>query len=138
MILNSHVTSRSPAAGRPPPCTPSGATTNLKSFWDRLAVRSRRKARAPSKPVSMSLLFTLSCFHPVPLILIGRPAVQAPRLSTMCAGFEVPGMTVVTRSSASRYLRKTAPNFRQSRSPNREWACRAPRGKPPTAERLRG
>src|ERR1700727_277276 len=31
---------------------------------------------------------------------------MAPRLSAMCAGSEVPGMTAVTRSSPSRYLRK--------------------------------
>ena len=36
----------------------------------------------------------------------GRRPRIAPRLSAMCAGSDVPGMTAVTRSSPSRYLRK--------------------------------
>src|SRR6185312_16546266 len=46
----------------------------------------------------------------------GRRPRAAPRLSVMCSGLLVPGMTAVTVGLASRYLRKNCAQLLQSNS----------------------
>ena len=70
----------------------TSATTNIALIW---SARARSDYRL-SRKATIRLRWSGS----------GRRPRMAPRLSAICAGSEVPGITAVTRSSPSRYLRK--------------------------------